>query len=161
MKAFIRQSPDRIKTNLRPGLNRQVGPQGYLDRLHLYRHQVAMAERIECRQSTKCILISAFSNSRPEDQPGAPAYAKVYQGRQIVVFRDRLLDATERRSAPVLLGHVIAHEIVHVLQAVARYSESSLMKAHWTGRDYQEMIWKPLQVTEFDQVLILNGIAFR
>ena len=96
-----------------------------------------------------------------EDHPGDLAYAQVYQGKKIVLFRDRVMYSIESRSAPVLLGHVIAHEIVHVLQGVARHSESGLMKAHWTGRDYQEMIWKPLQVTEFDQVLILNGIAFR
>ena len=115
----------------------------------------------ECRRSTNCITISVLSNSLPDDQPGALAYAKVYQGKQIVVFGDRVLDSIESRRAPILLGHVIAHEIVHVLQGVARHSESGLMKAHWTGRDYGEMTRKPLPVTELDQLLIGNGIALR
>ncbi len=115
----------------------------------------------DCSRSANCIKILVLSNAPAEDQPGALAYAKVYQGRQIVVFRDRVLDTIESRSMPVLLGHVIAHEIVHILQGVARHSESGLMKAHWTGKDYGEMTRKPLQVTEFDQALIGNGIALR
>ena len=115
----------------------------------------------ECRRSTNCITISVLSNSLPEDQPRALAYAKVYQGKQIVVFGDRVLDSIESRRAPILIGHVIAHEIVHILQGVAHHSESGLMKAHWNGKDYGEMTRKPLQVTELDHVLIRNGITLR
>ena len=115
----------------------------------------------ECSRSTNCIKISVLSNAPAEDHPGDLAYAQVYQGKKIVLFRDRVMYSIESRSAPVLLGHVIAHEIVHVLQGVARHSESGLMKAHWTGKDYGEMAWRPLQVTEFDQVLIGKGIAMR
>ena len=115
----------------------------------------------ECRRSTNCIKISVLSNAPAEDQPGALAYAKVYQGRQIVVFGDRVVGSIESRRAPILLGHVIAHEIVHILQGVAHHSESGLMKAHWNGKDYGEMTRKPLQVTELDHVLIRNGITLR
>jgi predicted metalloendopeptidase len=38
-----------------------------------------------------------------------------------------------------VLGHVIAHEIGHVLEGVARHSTDGLMKPHWTLQDYWRM----------------------
>jgi hypothetical protein len=38
-----------------------------------------------------------------------------------------------------VLGHVIAHEIGHILQGVARHSTDGLMKPHWSLKDYWQM----------------------
>ena len=59
------------------------------------------------------------------------------------------------------MGHVIAHEVMHILQGVARHSESGVMKANWTGADYQRMAWKPLPFTEEDVLLIYRGLKAR
>ena len=42
-------------------------------------------------------------------------------------------------TVPNLLGYVLAHEIGHVLQGVARHSDEGLLKAKWTGADYGQM----------------------
>jgi hypothetical protein len=89
-------------------------------------------------------------------QPGALAYA-VCGGTQIVVFYDRVDAAVERRIVPVLLGHVLAHEITHILQGVARHSAEGVMKAHWAAEDYREMTFRPLTFTDLDIQLIHQG----
>jgi hypothetical protein len=42
-----------------------------------------------------------------------------------------------------------------------RHSESGVMKANWTGADYQQMTWKSLQFTEEDVLLIHQGLRVR
>jgi len=64
-------------------------------------------------------------------------------------------------SRPVLLGHVLAHEIGHILQGTDRHSETGLMKARWDSREIMAMDWKPLSFTADDVVLIRIGMATR
>jgi hypothetical protein len=47
-------------------------------------------------------------------------------------FRNRLY-------APELLGNVLAHELTHALEGVARHSSEGLMKAAWSTDDYAKM----------------------
>jgi hypothetical protein len=59
----------------------------------------------------------------------------------------------------MLLAHLIAHEVTHVLERVSRHSETGLLKAHWTSRDYAEMDRHPLAFTADDIVLIQLGLS--
>jgi hypothetical protein len=107
----------------------------------------------------EAILIT-FSNDEPASLlPGALAYALPYEGTHIVVFYDRVKSKPSNLSS--VLGHAIAHEIAHILQGVTRHSESGLMKANWTGEDYQRMAWKPLPFTDEDVRLIHSGLKVR
>ena len=109
--------------------------------------------------SKQGILIT-FSDQTPASlMRGALAYALPYEGTHIVVFYDRVKNKPGRVS--ILLGHVIAHEITHILQGMARHSESGVMKAAWTGADYQQMTLKPLQFTDEDVILIHDGLRAR
>jgi predicted metalloendopeptidase len=76
-----------------------------------------------------------------------------------VVFFDRV----KKNPGDVwcILGHVIAHEVTHILQGVPRHSESGVMKAHWTVEDYQRMAWEPLRFTDYDLQLIQSGLGRR
>ena len=72
--------------------------------------------------------------------PQTMAYALPYRetGTTIHIFYDRVVQ--DHHELPgELLGHVMAHEIGHVLEGVARHSEGGLMKAHWSLKDYWEM----------------------
>jgi len=72
--------------------------------------------------------------------PETMAYAMPYRatGVTIHVFYDRVLQ--DHHDMPVeVLGHVIAHEIGHVLEGVARHSTDGLMKPHWSLKDYWQM----------------------
>jgi len=99
-------------------------------------------------------MVITFSHETPRSlRPGALGYAHPLEGTHIVVFYDRVKDQAGR-SVPSVLGHVIAHEVAHILQGVARHSESGIMKATWTRMDYQQMSWEPLQFTDEDVMLI-------
>ena len=61
-------------------------------------------------------------------------------------FGDRLL--------PELLGNVLAHELTHALEGVMRHSNEGLMKAVWSGRDYDKMFRGPLPFAAEDLDLL-------
>jgi hypothetical protein len=94
--------------------------------------------------------------------PGVLAYAFPYgsRGGQIRVFADRV-----QRQAPLfegaLLGHVLAHEIGHVLEQIVRHSSEGLMKGRWTRRDHDEMTLRLLKFAPHDVQLIQMGLAHR
>jgi hypothetical protein len=61
----------------------------------------------------------------------------------ILVFADRVANYLFPYTTMVagkVLGHVLAHEIGHVLEGLARHSESGLMKATWTPDDLRDMM---------------------
>jgi hypothetical protein len=60
--------------------------------------------------------------------------------------------------APFLVGHVLAHEIVHMLQGVNLHSSSGIMKPRWDSRDYVDMQRGRLNFTEEDIRLIHSGL---
>lgn len=102
----------------------------------------------------------SFSNETPSSlMPGALAYALPYEGTHIVVFYDRV--RKNPGDVSVLLGHVIAHEVTHILQGMMRHSESGVMKAFWTVEDYQRMSREPLKFTDDDVQLIQSGLGTR
>jgi hypothetical protein len=145
------------------------------DSLTLYQAQAAASKmfatagvKIDWREPRPCpagaILISLSDNAPESDHPGALAYALPYEGTHIVVFYDRIL----RRSAavapnalPMLLAHVLVHEITHVLQGVSRHAATGVMKAQWDSRDFGEMRIKPLPFTETDIYLIQHSLDMR
>ena len=61
----------------------------------------------------------------------------------------------------MVLAHVMAHEITHVLEGIGRHSQTGVMRAHWRGGDYREMRSKPLPFAPEDVCLIHEGLASR
>jgi hypothetical protein len=76
-----------------------------------------------------------------------------------VLFYDRVLTAASPAVTPYLLGHVLAHEIVHMLQGIEQHSASGLMKVRWDNRDYADMQRGGLKLTTDDIELIDRGLA--
>jgi len=93
-------------------------------------------------------------------QPGALAYALPYEGTHIRVFRDRI-EANQPALVPHLLAHVLVHEIIHILEGCTRHSESGVMKAHWGGADFAQMLWGELPIAQEDIDLVHVGIGKR
>jgi hypothetical protein len=89
------------------------------------------------------------------------AYALPFEGLHVRVFYDRVSDPQlfPKFDAPKILGHVMAHEIGHLLQGITRHSETGVMKAHWTAADYGSMAFRPLRFTDEDVRLILAGLV--
>jgi len=106
------------------------------------------------------IRISLTGNTPPTLQPGALAYAMPYEGTHIRVFLDRI-EASQQALVPHLLAHVLVHEIVHILQGCNRHSDHGVMKAHWDGVDFKQMLWTDLPMAQEDIVLVHLGIERR
>jgi hypothetical protein len=62
--------------------------------------------------------------------------------------------AEDRAHMPQFLGNVLAHELTHALEGVARHSSEGLMKADWNARDYAEMLRGPLPFAAEDLDLL-------
>ena len=82
-------------------------------------------------------------------------------GVRIVIFHDRLEPLLGGHHAPAatILGYVLAHEIAHVLQGVARHSETGIMRARWTDNDFKLMGERLLTFTAEDVQLIRHHLA--
>ena len=71
----------------------------------------------------------------------AMAMPYAQSGIRIEVFYDRVAPLLRGHHAPEsqILGYVLAHEIAHVLQGVARHSETGVMRARWQENDFRQM----------------------
>jgi hypothetical protein len=123
--------------------------------------------RLDWRHGGHCptdALIVTLTLDTPESlMPGSVAYAKPYESKHIRVFYDRVanLQSYPKYVVYQILGHVLAHEIGHMLQDTNRHSETGVMKAHWTAADYKSMVVRPFRFTAEDVELILAGLPKR
>jgi hypothetical protein len=118
----------------------------------------------ECRQSESTeqadVVIDIVTDAPNNFHPGALAYALPFEGTHIVVMADRLL-SNGAKVLPVLLGHVMSHEIAHLLQNSQMHSAKGIMKAHWTSSDFAEMLWRPMRFSAEDTEWIRTGMRLR
>jgi len=96
---------------------------------------------------------------------GALAMAMPYadSGVRIVIFYDRVVPLLQGHHAPqaTVLGYVLAHEIAHVLQGIARHSETGIMRACWTDSDFKLIGVRQLMFTPEDVQLIRHRLRPR
>ena len=99
--------------------------------------------------------------SGPGEHPDAMAYATLGVGtdRRIHVFIDRVAAMVPESWLGTLLGHVLAHEITHVLEGVPRHSDGGVMKARWDRHDLQCLIHHPLHFDLVDAALIHAALS--
>jgi hypothetical protein len=106
----------------------------------------------------RALVISFRDEISSGIMPGALAYARPFDGSDaITVFYDRIVRIVPDRPAGTVIGHVLAHEIAHILQGVDRHSETGLMKATWSSADFRKMYIQPLRFTPDDIELIQLG----
>ena len=84
-------------------------------------------------------------------------------GVEITMYGDRLHLFLKAHSTPVgvAAAYVLAHELGHAMQGVARHSAIGIMKAHWSDSDFTEMVFHQLAFTPYDIELIHRGLAER
>jgi len=118
--------------------------------------------RSDPRNCPRDAILVAISRETPAaEHPGALAYAQPFEGTHIIVFLDRVRTATSSAGAPYLLGHVLSHEIVHLLQRVDQHSSSGLMKPRWDAGDFAQMQRRDLLLMPEDSLLVRKGLSTR
>jgi hypothetical protein len=82
-------------------------------------------------------------------------------GTEVTVYGDRMRRLFDDRPSlrEVAAAYVLAHELAHAMQGVARHSESGIMKAQWSRDDYQEMVFHKLRFSATDVALIHFGLS--
>ncbi|MFL6450226.1 MAG: hypothetical protein ACJ746_21490 [Bryobacteraceae bacterium] len=97
--------------------------------------------------------------------PDAMGYALPYGDHDISIhiLLDRISDHPDgdghQYATAVLLGHVMAHELGHVLEGNCRHSETGVMKARWDQGLVHRMARQPLSFHPLDAALIRIGVA--
>lgn len=111
-----------------------------------------------------CTIVVAFSWNTPSTvHPGALALSNPYAAggaAHVTLFMDRvepMVDSNPVASA-FLLGHVLAHEMAHVLQRINRHSDTGVLKAHWSEMEIRSMQLEHLRFTHYDAALIFQGM---
>lgn len=105
---------------------------------------IGVALRWSCDASARnSILIRVAARVPKHFRAGAMAFALPFarDGVRITVFYDRLepILAEHIEYADSILGHVLAHEIAHVLERVDAHGEAGLMRARWNESDFTSM----------------------
>ena len=93
-------------------------------------------------------------------KPDALAYAMPFAdgSDSIVVMYDRVEQWARPSQVPVLLAHVLAHEIAHILQACDYHASDGIMKRRWQGADFDAMTTFQLKFTPEAVALMREGL---
>jgi hypothetical protein len=116
-------------------------------------------ERRARDEAAMTIEMQLVSGAPETFHPGALAYSMPYgtAGTRIHVFCDRVLGVSSHELGGAYLGHVMAHEITHVLEGISRHSAEGVMKAHWDVNDFYQMVYRPLRFATRDVDLIYEA----
>lgn len=112
-------------------------------------------------KSLKAIQVDLSCHTPSAKLPGALGYAQPFGDAYVRVFCDRIRGTVSAEREPYLLGHVLAHEITHVLQGTNFHAASGVMKAVWDVHDFGRMTFQPLRFTKTDLLLIRRGLDDR
>ena len=118
---------------------------------------------IGCSMERGQIVINVSFRTAASEHPGALAISYPGAGGSCVtIFGDRIepMAAANPRKTAALLGHVLAHELGHVLQGIARHSDSGVMKARWTQSEIRTMSVEPLLFNDDDAALLRQASWF-
>jgi hypothetical protein len=112
------------------------------------------------------VLTMVFDGAAPASfPPPSVAFTNLSGGADanVHVFYYRVADVVDMRAQrstgvrlPMaeFLGNVLAHELTHALEGVARHSSEGLMKAFWSASDFDGMARGPLAFAAEDLELL-------
>ena len=123
-----------------------------------WRHRRPSADDVHREQA---LVIEIVDAPAPYRRPTLAA-AMPYGGSAVKVYFGSIRWAEARPIlAPRLFGHVLAHEIAHMLQQLDYHAATGILKAQWTGADYNQMERAPLRFEAPDIELIHRGLDAR
>jgi len=145
---------------------RQVASEIFLEiGLKLLWRMPAATPSCSLEPSHSQISIAISWNTPVDLHPEALAFSKTNftDGACVTLFLDRVKPMLAGRptTTTFLLGHVVAHELGHVLQGLSRHSETGVLKERWSEAEIQNMPNRRLSFTPYDAHLIINGLCRR
>jgi hypothetical protein len=105
----------------------------------------------------RVIIIKLQIDTPAAYHPSALGYSLPYERIHVSIFYGRIRQMDQQSLEFCLLGHVLVHEITHLLQGTARHSTAGVMKARWDSGDFLEMKRHLLSFTPDDIELIRNA----
>ena len=112
-------------------------------------------------EAVRAVQVDLSWNRPPGELPGALGYAQPFGDAYVRVFFDRIQRSVSAEKEPYKLGHVLAHEITHVLEGTNFHAVSGVMKAVWDFGECRRMTVHPLMFTATDILLIRQGLEDR
>jgi len=103
--------------------------------------------------STREIVVRLSDRTNPDVLKRALGFSLPYarDGVRVTIFYDRVeMLERDRDYTGIILGHVIAHELGHVLEAEDTHAENGIMRTRWDERDFQAMLLRELYFSESD-----------
>ena len=106
----------------------------------------------------QAIEIRLDSREPADREPWVLAYASPFEraGTRVHIFYSRVSSIRGGSMTAIVLSHVLAHEITHVLERIDRHSSSGVLKARWDEDDFTAMAAHPLRFAPED-VGLLGG----
>ncbi|SPE38803.1 conserved exported hypothetical protein [Candidatus Sulfopaludibacter sp. SbA6] len=106
--------------------------------------------------SDRAIEIGLDAHAPADRDPRVLAYAAPHEraGTRIHIFYNRVSSIHGGSMTAIVLGHVLAHEIAHVLEGVSRHSSTGVLKACWNEDDFTAMAAHPLRFAPEDVRLL-------
>jgi hypothetical protein len=110
---------------------------------------------------TILVTFRASDSTPVNDQALALSHPHLMTGPCITLLMDRLEAAIRLNpvSAYALVGHVLAHELGHVLEGTTRHSDTGLMKERWLMNEVWKMKEHPLDFAPYDSALIRAALG--
>lgn len=111
--------------------------------------------------STILVSFRISDSGSVNDQALALSHPYLKTGPCVTLLMDRLEAAIQLNplSAYALVGHVIAHELGHVLEGVTRHSDTGLMKERWLTNEVWKMKEHPIEFAPSDAALIRAALG--
>jgi hypothetical protein len=111
-------------------------------------------------ESDASIEVRLDAHAPADRAPWVLGYATIHErtGVRVHVFYDRVRSIHGGDMSTPVLGHVLAHEIAHVLQGESHHSTEGLLKARWDEQDYAAMAAHSLRFTPEDAGLLREGL---
>ena len=92
---------------------------------------------------------------------GVAACTPEGRGSLAYVFYARIVDVAQatRKDTASILGHVLAHEMGHLLLPANAHSRSGVMRANWNSQQMERAVNGLLQFTPEQGELIRNNVS--
>ena len=113
-----------------------------------------------CPEEREPVRVRVWAHTPIDYHRGASGTSRPYDGVHAEIFLDRMQSSVEGAVLTALVGHVLAHEIAHVLGGSDGHA-AGVMRPSFSREDIRRMALVPLRFPESYVILIRDGVRTR